>query len=37
MAQGVLSFQYQEDPQQADLTAFAGLILYLDLFAASKL
>ena len=37
MAQGVLSFQYQEDPSKAGLTAFAGLFIYLDLFAASRL
>jgi len=37
MAQGILPFQYQEDPRKADLTAFAGLMLYLDLFAASRL
>jgi hypothetical protein len=37
MAQGVLSFQYQDDPNQAALTAFAGLFIYLDLFAASGL
>jgi len=37
MTQGSLCFQYQQDPQKADLTAFAGLMLYLDLFAASSL
>lgn len=37
MTQGVLSFQYQEDPSKAGLTAFAGLFLYLDLFAACLL
>jgi hypothetical protein len=33
----VIPFQYEEDPSTADLTAFAGLLLYLDLFAASRL
>lgn len=37
MTQGVLAFQYQEDSTKTVLTAFAGLMLYLDLFAASKL
>ncbi|UCH27925.1 MAG: IS1380 family transposase [Trueperaceae bacterium] len=37
MAQGVLSFQYQKDPSKAGLTAFAGLFIYLDLFAACRL
>jgi hypothetical protein len=37
MAQGVLSFQYQEDPSKSGLTAFAGLFIYLDLFAACHL
>jgi len=37
MTQGVLSFQYQKDSSKTDLTAFAGLMLYLDLFAAAEL
>lgn len=37
MAQGVLPFQYQEDPSKTGLTAFAGLFLYLDLFLACDL
>jgi len=37
MTQGVLAFQYQKDATKTDLTAFAGLMLYLDLFAASQL
>lgn len=37
MSQGVLPFQYEKDPQKSCLTAFAGLLLYLDLFAASQL
>lgn len=37
MAQGVLPFQYQEDSTKAGLTAFAGLFLYLDLFAVCDL
>lgn len=37
MAQGVLSFQFQQEPGKAGLTAFAGLFIYLDLMAASDL
>jgi hypothetical protein len=37
MAQGVLSFQFEEDTSKAGLTAFAGLFIYLDLFAACRL
>ncbi len=37
MAQGVLGFQYEEEPQTSGLTAFAGLFLYLDLFTACGL
>lgn len=37
MPQGVLPFQYEEDEQKSPITAFAGLFLYLDLFAASEL
>ena len=37
MAQGVIPFQYEQDPTRAGLTAFAGLMLYLDLFAARQL
>ena len=37
MSQGVLPFQYREDPSKTGLTAFSGLFLYLDLFFACDL
>jgi len=37
MPQRLLPFQYEIDPQQPDLTAWAGLLLYLDLFAVCEL
>lgn len=37
MAQGILSFQYEEDKARSGMTAMAGLPLYLDLFRAMGL
>lgn len=37
MAQGLLSFQYEDDASSAGLTSMAGLPLYLELMAAAKL
>lgn len=37
MAQGLLPFQYEKDPHKSGMTAFAGLLLYLDLFSACRL
>jgi hypothetical protein len=37
MAQGLLSFQYEDDASSAGLTAMAGLPLYLELMVAARL
>ena len=37
MAQGVLSYQYQEEASESGMTAWAGLPLFLDLAQAAGL
>ncbi len=37
MSQGILPYQYQEDPQSLGMTALGGLPTYLDLAAVSRI